>query len=299
MTIQIELESLRKETDIASKERRDQLEKTLTLKQDEAGLLTEKWEKERAGDQHPSRRRRKIWSKRASTSKLHSERATLRERPSCGMRRSRSCRRRYHRRQAARLPEPSGASTSETLIHDSVTADDIASVVAKATGIPVTKLMAGEIEKLVHMEDTLRQSVRGQDEALTAVANAVRMQRAGLSGENRPLASFMFLGPTGVGKTELCKKMASPSFSPQRVGAAALRHERVPGEAHHQHASSGVSSRICWATKTLVNSPRPCGGSRTPYSSSTNLRRRIETSARCLLQVLDAGVPDRCPGPSR
>ena len=77
--------------------------------------------------------------------------------------------------------------------------------------------MAGEVEKLVHMEDTLRQSVRGQDEALTAVANAVRMQRAGLSGENRPLASFMFLGPTGVGKTELCKKMAAFLFSTEQA----------------------------------------------------------------------------------
>lgn len=86
-------------------------------------------------------------------------------------------------------------------IHDSVTADDIAAVVSKTTGIPLKKLQSGEIEKLVHMEDSLRQSIRGQDEALSAVANAVRMQRAGLSGETRPIASFMFLGPSGVGKT--------------------------------------------------------------------------------------------------
>jgi ATP-dependent Clp protease ATP-binding subunit ClpB len=100
-----------------------------------------------------------------------------------------------------------------TLIHDSVTADDIATVVSRITGIPVSKLTSGHIEKLIHMEDMLRQSVRGQDEALKAVADAVRMQRAGLSGENRPLASFFFLGPTGVGKTELCKKLASFLFS--------------------------------------------------------------------------------------
>jgi ATP-dependent Clp protease ATP-binding subunit ClpB len=73
--------------------------------------------------------------------------------------------------------------------------------------------MAGEVEKLVKMEDKLREHVRGQDEALTAVANAVRMQRAGLNGENRPLGSFMFLGPTGVGKTELCKQIANFLFS--------------------------------------------------------------------------------------
>lgn len=117
----------------------------------------------------------------------------------------------------AKLPkegdEVSTAARGQTLIHDAVTPDDIANVVSRSTGIPVNKLMAGEVEKLIHMEDTLRESIRGQDEALSAVANAVRMQRAGLSGENRPLASFMFLGPTGVGKTELCKKMAGFLFS--------------------------------------------------------------------------------------
>jgi ATP-dependent Clp protease ATP-binding subunit ClpB len=105
------------------------------------------------------------------------------------------------------------SSQEGTLIHESVTADDIAAVVSRMTGIPVTKLTSGHAEKLIHMEDTLRESVRGQDEALNAVANAVRMQRAGLNGENRPLASFFFLGPTGVGKTELCKKMANFLFS--------------------------------------------------------------------------------------
>jgi ATP-dependent Clp protease ATP-binding subunit ClpB len=102
--------------------------------------------------------------------------------------------------------------------------------VAKATGIPVTKLMAGELEKLIHLEDTLRQSVRGQDEALTAVANAVRMQRAGLSGENRPLASFMFLGPTGVGKTELCKKLAGFLFSTE---SAVIRFDMSEFQEKH------------------------------------------------------------------
>ena len=114
-----------------------------------------------------------------------------------------------------KLPQPDaeGKRPGDTLIHDSVTADDIANVVSRTTGIPVTKLMSGEVEKLVHMEDALRQHVRGQDEALHSVANAVRMQRAGLSGSNRPIASFMFLGPTGVGKTELCKNLANFLFS--------------------------------------------------------------------------------------
>ncbi|KAK1819765.1 chaperone ATPase hsp78 [Friedmanniomyces endolithicus] len=216
MTIQIELESLRKETDIASKERREQLERNLTLKQDEAGLLTEKWDKERA----------EIETIKKTKEDLEQARIDLETAQREGNF-ARASELRY-----AKIPElqkalpseeggestPTSSTGSESLIHDSVTADDIASVVAKATGIPVTKLMAGEIQKLVHMEDTLRQTIRGQDEALTAVANAVRLQRAGLSGKNRPLASFMFLGPTGVGKTELCKQVAAFLFStPQAV----------------------------------------------------------------------------------
>jgi ATP-dependent Clp protease ATP-binding subunit ClpB len=115
-----------------------------------------------------------------------------------------------------KLPKD-GVSTAKTsegsLIHESVTADDIAAVVSRVTGIPVTKLTSGHAERLINMEDALRQSVRGQEEALKAVSNAIRMQRAGLNGENRPLASFFFLGPTGVGKTELCKKVANYLFS--------------------------------------------------------------------------------------
>lgn len=97
----------------------------------------------------------------------------------------------------AKVEGESKESSEGTLIHDSVTADDIANVVSRVTGIPISKLTSGHAEKLIHMEESLRESVRGQDEALSAVANSVRMQRAGLNGENRPLASFFFLGPTG------------------------------------------------------------------------------------------------------
>lgn len=216
MTIQIELESLRKETDIASKERREQLDRTLTLKQDEVGALTEKWEQER----------KEIDTIKNIKAELETARTELEQAQREGNF-ARASELRY-----ARIPElqrkipaeeggegdtPVAITAPGTLLHDSVTADDIAGVVARSTGIPVTKLMAGEVEKLVHMEDSLRHTVKGQDEALTAVANAVRMQRAGLSGENRPLASFMFLGPTGVGKTELCKKMAGFLFSTEQA----------------------------------------------------------------------------------
>lgn len=228
MTIQIELESLRKETDIASKERKEALERSLTLKQDKAGELTAKWERERAEIEDIKKAKEDLEQARMELDRAQREGnfakaselryATI---PA------------FEQKLKPQEQSEEGGSASdstESLIHDSVTADDIAGVVARTTGIPVTKLMSGEVEKLVHMEDTLRISIRGQDEALTAVANAVRMQRAGLSGENRPLASFMFLGPTGVGKTELCKKMAGFLFSTE---SAVLRFDMSEFQEKH------------------------------------------------------------------
>ncbi|KAL2221196.1 P-loop containing nucleoside triphosphate hydrolase protein [Thermoascus aurantiacus ATCC 26904] len=207
-TIQIELESLRKETDITSRERRERLQETLKAKQEEVGKLMEIWNKEKA----------EIESIKRTKEDLDRARFELEQAQRQGdFARAGELRYSIIPGLEAKLPkegdEVSTAARGQTLIHDAVTPDDIANVVSRSTGIPVNKLMAGEVEKLIHMEDTLRESIRGQDEALSAVANAVRMQRAGLSGENRPLASFMFLGPTGVGKTELCKKMAGFLFS--------------------------------------------------------------------------------------
>ncbi|KAI6910175.1 Heat shock protein 78 [Hortaea werneckii] len=227
MTIQIELESLRKENDVASKERREQLEKTLTLKQDEVGALTEKWESERAEIEASKRVKEDLEQARLELEQAQREGDF-----------AKASELRYARipELQKKLPTEEGGEASapkpdnETLIHDAVTSDDIAAVVSRTTGIPVTKLMAGEVEKLIHMEDSLRQTIKGQDEALTAVANAVRLQRAGLSGENRPLASFMFLGPTGVGKTELCKKMASFLFSTE---SAVLRFDMSEFQEKH------------------------------------------------------------------
>lgn len=213
MTIQIELESLRKETDIASKERRERLEETLKQKRDEVKVLTEKWEKEREELDA-------IKNAQENLEKAKLELEIARRQGDFA---------RAGELQYSRIPEleqklpkdeevTAGANRQGSLLHDSVTADDIAAVVSRTTGIPLSKLNSGESEKLIHMEDTLRQWVKGQDEALTAVANAIRLQRAGLSGENRPIASFMMLGPTGVGKTEVCKRLAEYLFStPQAV----------------------------------------------------------------------------------
>lgn len=213
MTIQIELESLRKEKDIASRERREKLEADLKQLEEEQKTLTERWEKEKG----------EIDSLKKIQEDLDKARVELDQAQREGnFARASELRFGVIPKLEQQLPkegeEPTPTEgTDGTLIHDSVTADDIANVVSRITGIPVTKLTSGHIEKLIHMEDALRQSVRGQDEALKAVADAVRMQRAGLSGDNRPLASFFFLGPTGVGKTELCKKLANFLFSTEQA----------------------------------------------------------------------------------
>ncbi|KAI1804074.1 P-loop containing nucleoside triphosphate hydrolase protein [Daldinia bambusicola] len=208
MTIQIELESLRKEKDVASRERREKLEEDLKKLQEEEKTLSERWEKERG----------ELEAIKKVQEELDKARIELDQAQRSGnFARASELRFGIIPNLEQKLPKDgearSEAQGPDTLIHDSVTADDIANVVSRITGIPVSKLTSGHIEKLIHMEDTLRESVRGQDEALKAVADAVRMQRAGLSGDNRPLASFFFLGPTGVGKTELCKKLAGFLFS--------------------------------------------------------------------------------------
>ena len=115
---------------------------------------------------------------------------------------------RERRGSAAETPRPK-------FLKDEVDAEDVAEVVAKWTGIPVSRLMEGEIEKLVHMEERLHERVIGQDEAVEAVASALRRSRAGLQDPDRPIGTFLFLGPTGVGKTELARALAEFMFDTQ------------------------------------------------------------------------------------
>src|SRR5262249_15470746 len=113
--------------------------------------------------------------------------------------------------------ELSQVQTSGALLKEEVDEDDIAAIVSKWTGIPVTRLMEGEIQKLIHMETGLHNRVVGQEEAVEAVANAVRRSRSGLSDPNRPVGSFIFMGPTGVGKTELAPALAEFLFDDQQA----------------------------------------------------------------------------------
>lgn len=221
LTIQIELESLRKEEDVVSKERKERLEQTLKEKQAKVNELNKVWEKEKA-------ELAEIKNTKAELEKARLELEKYRREGNFG----KASELQYSTipRLEAKLPKDGDSSSKPSLLHDSVDAEDISRVVSKITGIPTTKLMSGDVEKLINMEDILRMTVKGQDEALKAVADAVRLQRAGLASDNRPTASFMFLGPTGVGKTELCKRMAEFLFSTE---SAVIRFDMSEFQEKH------------------------------------------------------------------
>ena len=202
--LKLEQQALQKEEDEASRKRLEMLEKELADKEREYAELEEVWKSEKAtlsGSQHIKQE--------LDTAKTELEQA-----------RRAGDLAKMSELQYGRIPalekQLEQAETSEgkemTLLRYRVTDEEIAEVLSKATGIPVSKMMEGEKEKLLRMEDELHKRVIGQEEAVDAVANAIRRSRAGLSDPNRPIGSFLFLGPTGVGKTELCKTLAKFLF---------------------------------------------------------------------------------------
>ena len=210
MTIEIELESLRKESDVTSIEHKQQLERSLASKKEEAARLTKTWHKEKADIDAVKKARSDLEKARVALDNAQREGNYGK---ASELKYSTIPRLEAQLTQGGEEKGEGERKGGLAMVYDFVSANDIEAVVSRQTGIPVTKLMSGEMEKLINMEDTLRQSIRGQDEALTAVATSVKSQRAGLSGDSRPIASFLMLGPTGVGKTELSKKLASFLFS--------------------------------------------------------------------------------------
>ncbi|KAI9307449.1 P-loop containing nucleoside triphosphate hydrolase protein [Cunninghamella echinulata] len=207
MTIQIELESLRKETDISSLERKESLETDLKSKQEESKRLNDIWNKERE----------KLENIKLVKQDLEQARVDLEAAQRNGnFQRASELRYGVIPNLEKKLPG-SDDESPDSLVHERVTSDDIARVVSRWTGIPVTNLMKGERERLLHMEDVLSKHVVGQDEAINAVSEAVRLSRAGLQNPSRPIASFMFLGSTGTGKTELCKTLAKFLFDTEKA----------------------------------------------------------------------------------
>jgi ATP-dependent Clp protease ATP-binding subunit ClpB len=202
--LKIEQVALKKESDAASKKRLEILEEDIAGLEKEYSDLEEIWKAEKASLQGSASIKEKL--EQARTELEAASRANDLARMS--------------ELQYGIIPAlekqlnmtVSGETQKMTLLRNKVTENEIAEVVSKWTGIPVSKMMEGEREKLLHMEEALGKRVVGQDEALKAVSNAIRRSRAGLSDPNRPNGSFLFLGPTGVGKTELCKALAEFMF---------------------------------------------------------------------------------------
>ena len=168
---------------------------------------------------------------------------------------------------------------AQRMLKEEVDAEDIAEVVSKWTGVPVSRLMEGEMQKLVHLEDLLHQRVIGQDDAVHAVANAIRRSRAGLSDPHRPIGSFLFLGPTGR-RQDRAGPGAGRVPVRRRAGHGPHRHERVHGEALRVAASSAPRPATS-ATTRAASSPRRCAAGPTRWCCSTRSRRPTPTCSTC------------------
>ncbi len=211
--LEIEREALRKESDEASAERLEALEADLAELRERSGEMKARWQNEKDAIDAINEARARLEGANREAERAERD-ADLEQ----------AAKLRYGEipeleKEVAegegRLAELHGGG--ESMLTEEVTEEDVAEVVAKWTGIPVTRLMEGEVEKLIHMEERLHERVIGQEEAIEAVSNALRRSRAGLSDPNRPIGSFLFLGPTGVGKTELAKALAEFMFDSEQA----------------------------------------------------------------------------------
>jgi ATP-dependent Clp protease ATP-binding subunit ClpB len=207
--LQIEREAVKKEKDEASKKRFDLIESEIKSLQKQIADLEEIWKSEKATAQGSAEIKEQIDKLRTQIEEF-TRKADFNKVAELQYGKLPELEQKLKEAQAKESGKAKAGKPQ--LLRTQVGAEEIAEVVARATGIPVSKLMQGEREKLLLMEDRLHQRVVGQDEAISAVANAIRRSRSGLSDPNRPTGSFLFLGPTGVGKTELCKALANFLF---------------------------------------------------------------------------------------
>ena len=208
--LQIEQVSLKKETDALSQSRLRDLEKELAELQDKFHSMKAKWENEKNAIGKVQSLREQIEQTNAAIEKAQREYDL-----------NKAAELKYGKlpqlqKQLEEEEKIAAAKKEDSLLRDRVTDEEIARIVARWTGIPVEKLVEGEREKLLHLDDVLHQRVIGQDEAVTKVSEAILRSRAGIANPNRPIGSFLFLGPTGVGKTELAKALAQALFDDER-----------------------------------------------------------------------------------
>jgi ATP-dependent Clp protease ATP-binding subunit ClpB len=209
MQLEIEEKALAKETDEASKARREAIERELAELREQAAGMTAEWQNEKGALDAIGDVKKRLEDAHREVQRAERE-ADLET----------AAKLRYGdipELEAALAEAESQATGDRRFFKEEVDEEDVAEVVAKWTGIPVSKLMEGEVEKLVHMEERLHERVVGQDEAVEAVSNALRRSRAGLQDPNRPIGTFLFMGPTGVGKTELARALAEFMFDSEHA----------------------------------------------------------------------------------
>jgi ATP-dependent Clp protease ATP-binding subunit ClpB len=210
-SLEIERAALKRETDRASQERLEQVERQLAALKEEATGLRARWQKEREMIARISEIKKKIEDLRFEAEE-QTRRGNL----------ERSAQIQYGElpkleAELKKLTDQQDSVSGPRMLKEEVDEEDVARIVSKWTGIPISKMLEGEVKKLVEMESRLRERVIGQDEALKTVANAIRRSRAGLSDPRRPIGSFIFLGPTGVGKTETARALAEFLFDDEQA----------------------------------------------------------------------------------
>jgi ATP-dependent Clp protease ATP-binding subunit ClpB len=209
---EIEAQALKKEKDKASRERLEKIKKQLADLKEKSGSMKAHWQQEKEIIARIRSLKEELEKTRSEAEQAERDADLARAAElKYGKTMDLSRKLEEENKKLAKLQE------EKKMLKEEVDEEDIAETVSRWTGIPVTRLMEAEIEKLIHMEDRLRQRVVGQDEAITAISNAIRRARAGLQDPNRPIGSFIFLGPTGVGKTELSKALAEFMFDDERA----------------------------------------------------------------------------------
>ena len=207
---EIEKEALKKETDQLSKDRLEKIEKELASLKEKYGAMKAKWDNEKQSIQKIQKLKEEIEKTTALIE--HAEREYDL---------NKAAELKYStlpklKKELEDLEKQNEQTKQDSLLKSRVTEDEIAKIVSRWTGIPVSKLASSEREKLIHLDDILHKRIVGQDEAVTKVCEAIMRSRAGIGDPNRPIGSFMFLGPTGVGKTELCKALAQNLFDDEK-----------------------------------------------------------------------------------
>lgn len=284
VTLEIERESLKNEQDTFSVSRLEKVQSELKEKKDEQARLADLWAQERERLSQIKQIKQRIDD--ATTQLENAQRSGDFERAS-------KLRFSTIPSLQAELPKIQGELSDEEehssmRVRDRVTSEDIAIVVGKSTGIPVSNLLKGEREKLIHMEDALKTRIVGQDQVISAVSNAVRLSRAGLQSPSKPLASLLLLGSTGVGKSELCKALAGFLFADEQRAIIQLNMS----EFHDKH----TISRLVGSTAGFVGYEE--GGQlteavrRRPYAVVVfdEIEKAHPDVANILLQILDEGV---------